>query len=384
LAISPDFRILDFADALDGNGALLLVRQLRADGDPFSILAAFQVTCARLERNEFRDEAKAIFDQLIVTDEYCDKIAHDFAACALLIVGYADTQGALSGFTLPLRRAALLLNAGWAVRVLNAKEVQRPAFFKAAEQWVGSTYRLAGLVDRQEGRWWFREWLLPEIVAGQIRGRIKGVALSVEKELRPEEWEGHLPQSDGKVDLLQMASGPLDEFSSSWQTHSFPSKEFGCALEGADISLAKSVLFNTLLAFEMPDDLPEARQKVLSLLDSAEGEDCAGLTNLALMAGARWRDCDLANGAFSRAMRYGIEKGWSLRLLGEWCVAAAFAGGEPSDMLGKLEKNLSELLNRDLQPAQASELVGLLDKLIDLIPDAGVLRRLRSAALLAT
>lgn len=149
-------------------------------------------------------------------------------------------------------------------------------------------------------------------------------------------------------------------------------------------SLAKNVLFNTLLAFEMPDDRLEARQKVLSLFDSADGEDLAGLTNLALMAGARWRDCDLANEALSRAMRYGSEKGWSLRLLGEWCLAAAFASGEPSDMLEKLEKSLSELLNRDLQPSQASELVALLDKLIDLIPDARAVRRLRSAALLAT
>ncbi len=384
LAISPDFRIVDFADALGDKGALLLVEQLRADGDPFSVLAAFQIACARLESSEFQNEAKAIFDQLIATDEYCEKIGHDFAACALLIVGYADTQGALSGLPLQLRRGALLLKAGWAVRVLNAKEVQRPQFFKAAEQWVGSSYRLAGLVDRKEGRWWFREWLLPEIVAGQIRGRIKGVALSLAKELRPEEWEEHLRPSEEKVDLLQIVSGPLDEFSSSWQTNSFPSKDFGRALEGADLSLAKNVLFNTLLAFEMPDDRLEARQKVLSLFDSADGEDLAGLTNLALMAGARWRDCDLANEALSRAMRYGSEKGWSLRLLGEWCLAAAFASGEPSDMLEKLEKSLSELLNRDLQPSQASELVALLDKLIDLIPDARAVRRLRSAALLAT
>jgi hypothetical protein len=48
------------------------------------------------------------------------------------------------------------------------------------------------------------------------------------------------------------------------------------------------------------------------------------------------------------------------------------------------EKNFADLLNRDLEPAKASELVGLLDKLIDLIPDAGTLRRLRNAALLAT
>jgi hypothetical protein len=148
--------------------------------------------------------------------------------------------------------------------------------------------------------------------------------------------------------------------------------------------LAQSVLLNTLIAFEMPDDLLEARQKVLSLLDKAEGEDLAGLINFALMAGARWRDGDLADEVLSRAMRYGIEQGWSLRLLGEWCVAGAFASGAPSDMLEKLEKSLSELLNRDLRPAQASELLGLLDKLIDLIPDARELRRLRSSALLAT
>ncbi|MGF7170298.1 hypothetical protein FHS91_001975 [Sphingobium xanthum] len=384
LAISPDFKIPEFADKLGDESSLRLVRELRADGDPFSMVAAFQIASIRMADSRFREEADAIFLQLVATNEYCEKIAHDYTACSMLIMGYADTQGALATKPLPLRRAAFLLHAAWAVRVLNAKEVQRPQFLAAVEQWVGATYRLAGLVDRKEGRWWFREWLRPEILAGQIQGRTKGIALSVAEELRPSGWSEHLTISGGAIDLLHMVSGPLDEFSGSWQTNTFPSEEFCNAVAGAKADQAKVILFNTLIAFEMPDEPRQAHEKVLTLLDNAEGEEFATLTNLALMAAARWRDIELADEALKRAMQYGIEEGWSFRLLSEWCVAAAFAGGERPELIGQLEKHLSELLNRDLEPAQASELVGLLDRLIDLIPLAGALRRLRSAALLAT
>lgn len=384
LAISPDFQITEFADKLGDDEASVLVRELRADGDPFSLVAAFQIACAKVTDGRFREEADAIFHQLVATSEYCEQITHDYAACAMLIVGYADTQGTLVTKPLPLRRAAFLLHAAWAVRVLNAKEVQRPQFLAAVEQWVGATYRLAGLVDRKEGRWWFREWLRPEILAGQIRGRAKAIALSVAEELRPSGWSEHLTISGGAIDLLQIVSGPLDEFSASWQTNTFPSDEFCSAIAGAEADQAKVILFNTLIAFEMPDEPRSAHEKVLALLDKAEGEEFAALTNLALMAAARWRDTELAEETLKRGMQYGIKEGWPFRLLGEWCVAAAFAGGERPGMLEKLEKNFADLLNRDLEPAKASELVGLLDKLIDLIPDAGTLRRLRNAALLAT
>jgi hypothetical protein len=384
LAISPDFKITEFADKLGDDEALVLVRELRADGDPFSLVAAFQIACAKVTDGRFREEADAIFHQLVATSEYCEQITHDYAACAMLIVGYADTQGTLVTKPLPLRRAAFLLHAAWAVRVLNAKEVQRPQFLAAVEQCVGATYRLAGLVDRKEGRWWFREWLRPEILAGQIRGRAKAIALSVAEELRPSGWSEHLTISGGAIDLLHLVSGPLDEFSASWQTNTFPSDEFCSAIAGAEADQAKVILFNTLIAFEMPDEPRSAHEKVLALLDKAEGEEFATLTNLALMAAARWRDTELAEETLKRGMQYGIKEGWPFRLLGEWCVAAAFAGGERPGMLEKLEKNFADLLNRDLEPAKASELVGLLDKLIDLIPDAGTLRRLRNAALLAT
>lgn len=384
LAISPDFKIIEFADKLGDKGSLQLVRELRADGDPFSLVAAFQIACARVADGQFCEEADAIFLQLVAKSEHSDKIAHDYAACAMLIMGYADTQGTLATKPLPVRRAAFLLHAAWAVRVLNAKEVQRPQFLAAVEQWVSATYRLGGLVDRKEGRWWFREWLMPEILAGQIRGRAKGIALSVAEKLRPSGWGEHLTNADGAIDLLQIVSGPLDEFSPNWQTNTFPSGEFCNAIASAQAEQAKAILFNILIAFEMPDEPRQVHKTVLTLLDNAEGEEFAALTNLALMAAARWRDTELADETLKRAMQYGVKEGWSFRLLGEWCVAAAFAGGERPELIGQLEKNLSELLKRDLEPAKASELVGLLDKLIDLVPVAGALRRLRSAALLAT
>jgi hypothetical protein len=384
LAISPDFRITDFANELVGDSALQLVRELIDDGDPFSLIAAFQISCAKIADDQFRAEASAIFLQLIATSDYCEKIAHDYSACAFLILGYADARGTLASLPLPLRRAALLLHAAWAVRVLKAKDIQRPQFFEDIEEWIGSTYRLSGLVDRKEGRWWFREWLRPEIMAGLIRSRMKGIARSVPQELRPNEWDQHIANTNGGKDLREFASGPLDEFSEAWRTNTFPSKDFCSAIEGVNDEQAKNALFNVLLAFEMPDDPQQARQKVLNLLNNASGEELVALTNLALMAGARWRDTELAKEALRYALQYGIKEGWSMRFLGEWCVAAAFVGGERSYMIEQMEESLAELMDRDLEPAQASELIGLIDKLIDLVPEARALRRLRSAALLAT
>lgn len=384
LAISPDFKITEFSDQFGDDESLQLIRELRADGDPFSLVAAFQIACANVADSRFREEADAIFRQVIVTKEYCEQIAHDYVACAMLIMGHADAQGTLATKPLPLRRAAFLLHAAWAVRVLNAKEVQRPQFLAAVEQWVGATYRLAGLLDRNEGRWWFREWFRPEILAAQIRGRVKGVALSVKSERRPSGWDEHITNAVGEFSLFEISSCPLDEFSDSWKTNTFPSKEFCTAISDTTSEVAKTVLFNTLIGFEMPDEPKMAREKVLGLLSGSDGEEFAALTNFALMAAARWRDAELAEETLKSALQYGIKEGWSFRLLGEWCVAAAAADGEPTKMIERLEKNLDKLLNRELEPTKARELVGLLDKIIDLIPDAGVLRRLRSAALLAT
>ncbi|MCB4863137.1 hypothetical protein K7W03_26545 [Sphingobium sp. PNB] len=384
LAISPDFKFCALVDSLNDAEAATLIADLGQAGDPFSALAGFQISCGRAQNADCAVAGTELLQKLFGVEGKLHEIAHDFAAVSMAVIGHADTLGVLRDRPLPVRRAALFCHAGWAVRALSELDIKRPEFFQAVSQWVGNSFGLAGLLELSESRWWFREWLNPQPMAGMLKARFKGLARSVSADARPEQWASLLTLDNESVpDLMELSSGPLDEFSPSWVTNSFPT-DFLCKLLAGDDSVAaKNAFFNSLLAFEMPDDVDAISDHFIEFLQAAKGEELAGLVRLGLMAAARWKYDRLAEAVLKAGLDAGIAGNWSGRLLGEWCLAASAMISSNEDRAAKFEQHFRNIVYRQLKPDQAREIVGFLDKLADLAPELKV-TNLRLSALLAT
>lgn len=384
LAISPDFKICELVESLSDAEAAALIADIGQAGDPFSALAGFQIACGRVQNLECVAAGTKLLENLFGPEGTLDEIAHDFAAVSMAVIGHADTLGVLRDRPLPVRRAALFCHASWAVRALSGLDIKRPEFFQAVSQWVGSTFGLAGLLELGDSRWWFREWLNPQPVAGMLKARFKGLARSVSTEARPEEWSSLLSLNDESApDLMELSSGPLDEFSPTWVTNSFPTDFLCKLLASEDAAGAKNAFFNSLLAFEMPDDVEAVSDHFIAFLQAAKGEELASLVRLGLMAAARWKHEPLAEAVLKAGVDGGIAENWSRRLLGEWCLAASRVTSSEENRAAKFEQHFRNIVYRSLKSDQAREIVGFLNKLADLAPELS-LTKLRLSALLAT
>ncbi|HTO29083.1 MAG TPA: hypothetical protein VL017_10875, partial [Devosia sp.] len=247
------------------------------------------------------------------------------------------------------------------------------------------SYRVAGLVERSSERWWIRERLHPLIVAAQVRMRLKAIIRSLPEADRPAAWSAHLATKGAEApDVVEFATGPLDEYSSDWRVQTFPSTEFASAIASGEIVHDQSALFNALLAFEQPSDLKVSRESVISLLERSTGDAFAQSVELALTAASRWKDKDLAEQSFALAFEREAGGKWAYRSFAELAVASAASATDPVEHATILEKHLRTLVERRLRPSEAQDMVGILDKLQDLMPDLAWLPTLRSAALLAS
>lgn len=124
-------------------------------------------------------------------------------------------------------------------------------------------------------------------------------------------------------------------------------------------------------------------ESVVDLLERSSGDAFARSVELALTAAARWKDRKLAEHTFGLAFQKEASGKWAYRSFAELAVASAASGTDPAENDTILEKHLRTLVERPLTPAEAQEMVGILDKLHDLMPHLEWLPTLRSAAILA-
>lgn len=385
LAIATDFDIRALVAALNDGEAAELASDLARAGDLFSAVAALQIASSRLASDDCVKVGSEVLDAYLGTSEWMVEAAHDFVALAKSVIGYADINGTLADEPTAHRRCALLAHAGLLTREFSKLEVERPKFLEMVERWIGNSYRVAGLVERSSERWWIRERLHPLIVAAQVRMRLKAIIRSLPEADRPAAWSAHLATKGAEApDVVEFATGPLDEYSSDWRVQTFPSTEFASAIASGEIVHDQSALFNALLAFEQPSDLKVSRESVISLLERSTGDAFAQSVELALTAASRWKDKDLAEQSFALAFEREAGGKWAYRSFAELAVASAASATDPVEHATILEKHLRTLVERRLRPSEAQDMVGILDKLQDLMPDLAWLPTLRSAALLAS
>lgn len=384
LAIATDFDIKALVAALDDKEAAELASKLAHAGDLFSAVSALQIVSSRLESDDCVKVGSGVLDAYLGTSERMEEAAHDFVALAKSVIGYADINGTLSDAPTAYRRCALLAHAGLLTREFSRLEVERPTFLEMVERWIGNSFRVAGLVERSSERWWIRERLHPLIIAAQVRMRLKTIIRSIPEADRPSAWSTHLAADGAEFpDIVEYSTGPLDEYSSNWRVETFPSAEVASAIASGEIARDQSALFNVLLAFEQPSDLDASRDSVIELLQRSTDDAFAQSVELALAAAARWKDKLLAEQTFALAFEREAAGKWTYRSFAELAVASAASSTDAAEYAVILEKNLRTLVERRLTPSEAQDMVGILDKLQDLIPDLACLPTLRSAALLA-
>lgn len=385
LAVATDFDMKALVAALNDEEAAKLASDLARAGDLFSAVAALQIASSRLGSDDCVKVGSEVLDANLGTGERVKEAAYDFAALAKSVIGYADINGTLADEPTAHRRCALLAHAGLLTREFSKLEVERPKFLEMVERWIGNSYRVAGLVERSSERWWIRERLHPLIVAAQVRLRLRAIIRSLPEADCPATWSTHLA-SDGAdpPDIVEYSTGPLDEYSSNWRVESFRSAEVASAIASGEIVRDQSALFNALLAFEQPSDPDLSRESVIDLLARSTGDAFAQSVELALTAAARWKDERLAEHTFALAFEREAAGKWAYRSFAELAVASAASATNAAEHAAILEKHLRTLVERRLEPSEAQDMVGILDKLQDLMPDFAWLPTLRSAALLAS
>lgn len=385
LSVYPDFDIADLTVDLSDAEAAKLIKDLADAGDPFSALAAFRIASARLSCPECVERGTAILHSLLGPTNSLDDMTHDFAAIARSVIAFADTFGTLADEQIAQRRCALLAHSGIVCREFARLDVQRPAFLHMVEGAVGEEYRLGGLIERMQERWWTRERLRPNFIAGHVRARLIGLVRRIADEARPSEWSPFLEKKDVSApDIIELISGPLDEASRGWVDQIFPVEVLTSAIAIVDAQQAVVTLSNSMLVLEIPSDLDVARSCAIGVLEKAPDELVPEAIEAALIAAMRWRDRALSEKGLSVALDTEAEKKWPSRLLVEWAIASTAATSDPVAQTETLERELRRLVERKLSPEAATGMISVLDKLQDFLPATDAIPTLRMAAILAT
>ncbi|KUR74188.1 hypothetical protein AQZ49_18870 [Novosphingobium sp. FSW06-99] len=385
LTVTSNFDIIALTSALSDAEITQLSEQLLSDGDLFSILAAFQIASGRYKSTPCVEAGTKVLDVMLGDGGRLQSAANDFSAVAAAAIGCADALGVLADLPLSHRRCALLALSGHTIRGLGGIEYERPEFLDAVLRWLGPSNQLGGMVERQEGRWWVREWLHPAVMAAQFRARAIALIRAVPEELRPERWTLELKaHDDAKPDIFEQVTGPLEEFSSSWMTLEFPADIVESVLYNDDISQANNALLNIIMAFELPDNPKTARDAVLSLLKRCGPDNLTMTVKLALLAAWRWADPELATKAYQIGISNQAATNISIRAKGEWAVSACACYGDTTESARVLEQNFRQLIDAPLTPGKARDMLGLVDKLQDIYDKGDWISEFRSALLLAS
>jgi hypothetical protein len=384
LAVCHDFDVAALTADLPDSDAAKLIGDLANAGDPFSTLAGFKIASARLGCPECVEQGTAILDSMLGSADRLDAMAHDFAAIARSVIAFADTHGTLANEPVAQRRCALLAHSGIVCREFARLNVERPGFLHMVEGVVGKGYRLGGLVERTQERWWTRERLIPNFIAGHVKARLKGLVRSIADNARPEVWNDFVKaEESGLPDLTELIGGPLDEASSGWVDQTFAAEMLTNAIPVDDARQAVVVLSNSLLVLEIPSDLNLARESAIGVLEKVPDELLPDAIETSLIAAMRWRDRELSEKSISTALELEADKAWPSRLLVEWAVASAAAASAPGDQTEILDRELKRLVERKLSPEKAAGMISVLDRLQDFLPTLDAIPALRSAAILA-
>ena len=386
LAISPDLPLTVMAAEISDEGVVELVKALEDAGDPFSMLAGFELAAARASSTFCTDAATNILESLLTEDAF-DALIERFCVMGVLALNVFDVRGILADAPLGLRRCAALAHAGLMCRASKGFEVSMDGLLDQTLSWASPRWGLAAIVDQFEAPVWLRTWLQPAMLGPYVLRRVRQV-MNRRSHSVPTRWSELVDAriqgfEEGEVEAGFGMPGPLDEFGSSVPEVPVSGTELVATLLAgtpSDVHAALFLFVSSHIALDGSGEVEQAIEKAAARFD---GEDRRITVAMALAVAVRWRFAALADRLVETVHRDATRLGFDPIRIAEMSVAAAAA--QAADLqLPTLHRLLERVAFGPLKPADTNSVAAFLDLLEDLRPGWAVhLERLRSACLLS-
>jgi hypothetical protein len=305
LAVAPDFKLADITGPLNPDDAAEFASALIDAGDPFSMVAAFELVCAHLGDPACRALGDRIIDGLWGADGMAADLAEDFCSAAIITTAVSAQEGSLRGWTLPGRRLAIFAHAGHICRVFRNFDMPRPSFFEEIRGAYASELRIVDMHDRSAARGWSLNLLIPSTIEAYMVARIDAVLDTIDDIDRPEPWiatlSARVDRFGGPTALSLLVPGPLDEFCEIGGRKS-PMRSEDVAdmisrLEDAPSTATANLLFSVAIIFKAPEgNLSALTQAILDQAHAAEDELREDYYRSMLQLAVSWILPDLAEG----------------------------------------------------------------------------------------
>jgi hypothetical protein len=195
-----EFKVSDFTDLL-------------AASDPFSLLFAFEVAAARVERERrFGSLGTKALENLLGDEKTAVSRSTVFSACAMISTVRLRTVFSEQEVPLFWFRLAAFSHAGVLADTL-AMLSKPEEFLDWARKEVGRNFVWFTTVDRRDAPRWDIGWLSPE----QIRAEVLGRVLNAMRGKRcPRKWDAIAKKAHAKLEpgnqLSPFFAGPMDDF----------------------------------------------------------------------------------------------------------------------------------------------------------------------------
>jgi hypothetical protein len=305
LAVAPGFKMTEFTGPLSAEESASLAASLINHGDPFSLLAAFELLAVHPSNDACRELGDVILSTLWGEKGSAGDLSIDFCIGAIITFVMTRWRRTFEGWSIPGRRLASLAHAGLICRVFANFQIQRPELLAEVRGWFGPRLRLAGLLEVGEARGWLTRLMIPDAVEGMLLRRFDAVLDRIPEADRPPSWRSLLEKgvgdAGGQENIFLRLPGPLDEFAESGFKR--PQMQ-GDDLESllAEFRVAPSdrcadMIFRMGILFAPPDEnVDELTAVILEQAMAAEGPLRETYQLVTLQLADLWGLADLAEG----------------------------------------------------------------------------------------
>lgn len=381
LAVAQGLRFDQLASDLSDDAAAPLAFRLLEEGDPFSAIAAFELSSSRAADAGCRAAATSILDRLVGEGTFLEDISHGFCVGALVATQSLDHSHVINDWPLAARRLAAMAHAGHVARVLHQTQIDRIAAWNQVSVSVGPAWHLAGLLERIDDGVWLREWLEPSIVSACVLHRL-GVAVSRLAEAdRPADWLDRISKATGVGNPLIHIAGPMDGLDEG--ATALPKRDADAViaqLERAEPNMLLSYLEGLLTELKPPSDSEAIFDVLVMRAKAIVGEERDQLIEHLLRVAARWRLHSLADRIWDVTWDIREEAGFGPTKLVSIAIASAAArsGKQAADR----SEELLVLVASALPQSDLRQLVGALNMLTTTAEWGRSFRRAMTIALL--
>jgi len=392
MTVAPDFRFQEVTQKLSNADAASVVEDLLEAGDPLSLLAAFELACARPKDARLEELGAVALDELFAGGSQPSRTIVLFTAALYAVIVLLDWKGPLKSYPVAIRRLAAFLQASQVTRVLGQFDLNESEFLEWVQSRVASRFQLIVPLQRRLAPHWRLEWLQPGFIEAYIRRRCEDVLFAIDEKHRPASWQQRIEFPDERLreDALAVfasTAGPFDEFVAGWEPPRLPDELLASVVENLENGGDRAAVSAALLAGRPNLKEPE-QERIQSLLirelSKLEKEMLTGLSQASLVLAAVWKKPVLASAATEAAFRQLQDESAGVRAVAQAIVAEAAIEKEGEPWAERISAGFHRLGFMVPVGEPAAVLLDVIDKLGALSPALTKdLARPRSAALLA-